>query len=100
MAAEDVTQEERILRMMKKVLTDVAKDTHAKPGFRHSLSDTTIQGIRECLSLIAARERELVEARGKSMDMRPRFIDEPKKTVVVPIDSIGRKKPAPAGDEG
>lgn len=99
MAAEDVTQEERILRMMKKVLTDVAKDTHAKPGFRHSLSDNTIQGIRECLALIAARERELVEARGQSMDMRPRFIDEPKKTVVVPIDSIGRKKPGSA-DEG
>lgn len=99
MAAEDVSQEERILQMMKKVLTDVAKDTHAKPGFRHSLSDNTVQGIRECLGLIAARERELVEARGKSMDMRPRFVDEPKKTVVVPIDSIGRAKPRAGGDD-
>lgn len=99
MSAEDVSQEERILRMMKKVLTDVAKDTHAKPGFRHSLSDNTIQGIRECLALISARERELVEARGKSMDMRPRFVDEPKKTVVVPIESIGRTKPRSAGDD-
>ena len=96
MSAEEVSQEERILRMMKKVLTDVAKDTHAKPGFRHSLSDNTIQGIRECLALISARERELVEARGKSMDMRPRFIDEPKKTVVVPLSSL--KKDKPAGD--
>lgn len=99
MSAEEVSQEERILRMMKKVLTDVAKDTHAKPGFRHSLSDHTIQGIRECLALISARERELVEARGKSMDMRPRFVDEPKKTVVVPIESIGRTKPRSAGDD-
>lgn len=96
MSAEEVSQEERILRMMKKVLTDVAKDTHAKPGFRHSLSDNTIQGIRECLALIAARERELVEARGKSMDLRPRFVDEPKKTVVVPLSSL--KKDKPAGD--
>ena len=96
MSAEEISQEERILRMMKKVLTDVAKDTHAKPGFRHSLSDNTIQGIRECLALIAARERELVEARGKSMDMRPRFVDEPKKTVVVPLSSL--KKDKPAGD--
>lgn len=94
MSAEEFSQEERILRMMKKVLTDVAKDTHAKPGFRHPLSDSTVQGIRECLALIAARERELVEARGKSMDLRPRFIDEPKKTVVVPLSSLKKGKPS------
>lgn len=99
MSAEEISQEERILRMMKKVLTDVAKDTHAKPGFRHPLSDSTVQGMRECLGLIAARERELVEARGKSMDMRPRFIDEPKKTVVVPLSSLGLKKDKPSGDQ-
>ncbi len=96
MSSDEISQEERILRMMKKVLTDVAKDTHAQPGFRHPLSDNTVQGIRDCLALIAARERELVEARGKSMDMRPHFIDEPKKTVVVPLDSL--KKHKPAGD--
>ena len=95
MSAEKVSQEERILRMVKKVLTDVAKDTHGKPGFRHPLSDTTIQGMRECLALISARERELVEARGKSMDMRPRFTDEPKKTVVVPLSSLTSKKTVP-----
>lgn len=98
MSAEEISQEERILRMMKKVLTDVAKDTHAKPGFRHPLSDSTVQGMRECLALIAARERELVEARGKSMDLRPRFIDEPKKTVVVPLSSLNIKKDKPAGE--
>lgn len=95
MSAEEISQEERILRMMKKVLTDVAKDTHAKPGFRHPLSDGTVQGIRECLALISARERELVEARGQSMDKRPRFIDEPKKTVAVPLSSLGGKKGKP-----
>lgn len=94
MSSNEISQEERILRMMKKVLTDVAKDTHAQPGFRHPLSDNTIQGIRDCLALIATRERELVEARGKSMDMRPHFIDEPKKTVVVSLDSLKKNKPA------
>ena len=98
MSAEEISQEERILRMMKKVLTDVAKDTHAKPGFRHPLSDSSVQGIRECLGLISARERELVEARGKTMDKRPHFIDEPKKTVVVPLSSLGGKKETPRGD--
>jgi hypothetical protein len=84
--------------MMKKVLTDVAKDTHAKPGFRHPLSDSTVQGIRECLALISARERELVEARGKTMNKRPRFTDEPQKTVAIPLSSLGLKKDKPAGD--
>ncbi|MFN2309542.1 MAG: segregation and condensation protein A [Gammaproteobacteria bacterium] len=99
MSADEPSQEERILRMMKKVLTDVAKDTHAKPGFRHSLSEHTIQGIRECLAQIAARERELVEARGGAMDLRPRFIDEPKKTVVVPLEHLSRKPPGPTGND-
>lgn len=96
---DDSSKEERILKMMKKVLTDVAKDTHAKPGFRHPLSESTVDGIRECLGLIAARERELAEAAGRPMNMRPRFIDEPKKTVVVPISSLGGKKQKPGKDE-
>ena len=99
MSTEEMSQEERILRMMKKVLTDVAKDTHAKPGFRHSLSDSTVQGIRECLALISARERELAEAGGRPMSMRPRFIDEPQKTVVVPLNATGLKKAKPATDD-
>ncbi|WJW76111.1 segregation and condensation protein A [Thiohalobacter sp. IOR34] len=86
MTDNELTKEERILRMMKKVLTDVARDTHAKPGFRHPLSEQTILGIRDCLSLISARERELAEEHGRPMDMRPRFIDEPRKEVAVPID--------------
>jgi len=95
MSAEEISQEERILRMMKKVLTDVAKDTHAKPGFRHPLSESTVQGIRECLGLISAGNG-IGRGRGKTMDKRPRFIDEPKKTVVVPLSSLGRKKETPS----
>ncbi|HHO69088.1 MAG TPA: segregation and condensation protein A [Gammaproteobacteria bacterium] len=92
MSSDEMTQEERIMRMMKRVLTDVAKDTHAKPGFRHPLSDRTIQGIRDCLSLIAARERELAEAAGRPMNMRPRFVDERPDEVVVKLDTSGLKK--------
>jgi hypothetical protein len=80
------SKEERILRMMKRVLTDVAKDTHVKPGVKHSLSERTIQGIRECLALIVAREQELAQEAGRNMDMRPRFIDEPKTKVSVKLD--------------
>ncbi len=86
---EELTKEERVLRMMKKVLTNVARDTHAKWGSAHPLSQETVEGIRDCLALIVARERELAEEHGRPMNMRPRFIDEPQKEVVVPIDKAG-----------
>lgn len=86
MSDEELTKEERILRVMKKVLTDIAKETYTRPGLRHPLSDDTIEGLRQCLNLITAREIELNEAAGRSMDARPRFIDEPQKSVVVPLN--------------
>lgn len=82
--------EQRILRAVKSVLTDVVKDTATAPGLQHPLSDKTIDNIRECLKLISARERELVEADGGTMSMRPRFVDEPSTTTVIPIERIGR----------
>jgi hypothetical protein len=83
MADESLTQEERILRMMKKVITDIAKDTSTQPGFQHPLSEGTIQGMRECLALISARERELAAERGATSGARPRFTDEPAASSVV-----------------
>ena len=84
-------KEERILRIMKRVLTDIAKDTYTRPGYRHPLSDDTVKGIRDCLSLITAREAELAQAGGRPMNMRPRFVDEPHTSVVVNLDPSGRK---------
>ena len=91
---ENQSKEEQILQMMKKVLTDIAKETFTRPGLKHPLSDSTIMGIRDCLSLITAREVELSEQHGRPMNQRPRFIDEPQTSVVVPIDSLkpGNKK--------
>lgn len=93
MAETELSKEERILSMVKKVLTDVAKDTHVKPGLRHPLSDNTILGIRECLSLITAREQELAKEAGRESKMRPRFVDEPQSTVVVSLDKLKRSGP-------
>lgn len=86
MTDQPPSKEERILRMMKRVLTDVAKDTFTRPGHRHPLSDATIDGIRQCLALISAREQELSEAAGRPMTDRPRFIDEPRSSVVVTLE--------------
>jgi len=91
MPDQEPTQEERILRMVKRVLTDIAKDTYTRPGYRHPLSDETVMGIRDCLSLISARESELAEEAGRPMNMRPRFVDEPQTSVVVPLDVTGNK---------
>lgn len=86
------SKEFQILKALKLVLTDVVKDTATQPGLKHPLSDRTIEGIRQCLRLISARERELVEDAGKTLDMRPYYVDEPKKNVVVPITKISRNK--------
>ena len=88
MAENDLTKEEQVLRMVKRVLTDVAKDTHVKPGLKHPLSDHTIHGIRDCLSLITSRELELAEKHGRPMSKRPQFADQKKQSVVVSIDSL------------
>jgi hypothetical protein len=87
MSDNDTTTEQRILRMVKKVLTDVAKDTHTPPGLKHPLSQNTMQGIVECLELITSREAELY---GDSTS-RPRFIDEPAKDTVVQFDTSKHK---------
>ena len=99
MSPTPLNQEERILRMMKRVLTDVAKDTHSAPGIKHALSPHTIEGIRECLALITAREAELASDSGRAHADRPHFVDEPKRTQVVHLHPIKRNKDTPKSDQ-
>jgi DNA uptake protein ComE-like DNA-binding protein len=93
---EETSKEARILRVMKHVLTSVAKDTATEPGVRHPLSEQTIQDIRMCLLLISEREAELAVATGREMNERPHFKDEPKPQgdVVIPLGKIGRANKA------
>lgn len=94
-----LTQEERILRMMKRVLTDIAKDTYTAPGVKHALSPATIEGIRECLALITAREAELATQAGQAKTDRPHFVDEPQRTQIVKLHAVKRKQDATKKDE-
>ncbi len=80
------SKEQRILSIVKKTLTDVAKDTYTPAELRHPLSEQTINSIRECLSLISARETELLSAKGETATSKPRFIDEPQDNVVVKLE--------------
>lgn len=99
MNQQPLTQEERILRMMKRVLTDVAKDTHSAPGVKHALSPHTVEGIRECLALITAREAELASESGRAQADRPHFVDEPKRSQVVRLHPIKRNQDTPKKDD-
>ncbi len=92
MTEPELTVEERVLHMMKRTLTDVARDTAPGPGLRHPLTENTIQGIRECLLLITTRERELAKEYGRNTNVRPRYIDEPRDEVVVPLNISAMKK--------
>ena len=82
---------QRIMVMMRQVLSAVARETVPPAGMKHPLSDNTIQGIRDCLSVISARERELNIKMGEDSEQRPRYVDEPKTSQVVSIDSITNK---------
>lgn len=89
------TIEQRILRVMRKVLASVVRDTTPEAGMRHPLKDQTIEDIRACFALISARERELAEQTGVDVKERPRFADQPKTTRVVEFH-----RPAKTGKEG
>lgn len=97
MNEHDLSAEETILRTVKRVLTEVIKDTATQPGLKHPLSESTINGLRDCLILITNRQHELAEAAGRSWNDRPHYKDEPRPQgdVVVPLHRIGRPGKAP-----
>jgi len=86
--------ERRIMAMMRKVLSAVARDTAPGPGRRNALSEQTIQDIRDCMVVISQREQELAKQLGKQHKLKPRFADEPGKSKTVPLSSL-EKKPKP-----
>lgn len=94
MSEHELSKEEAILRAVKMTLTGVIKDTATHPGMKHPLSDNTIEDLRHCLALISAREQELAKENGREMNMRPRYVDEPRPQdeVVIPLHTIGLSK--------
>jgi hypothetical protein len=64
MSTEELSKEQRILRLMRKTLGNIVKDVTPTGGRTNPLSGNTIQDIKDCFALIAERERELAEALG------------------------------------
>ena len=83
MSTEYHSKEHEILATLRKVLSDVVRDTTPPPGRPHPLKPQTIDKLKHSFMLITAREKEIIEEGGGSMDKRPRYADEPKTSQVV-----------------
>jgi hypothetical protein len=95
MTDESGSREREILMVMRKVLARVIRDTTPPSrAMKHPLNEGTIEDIRQCLTLISVRERELADAAGAAQE-RPYYTDDPQAQAnrVVPITKIPRRKP-------
>ncbi len=84
----ELTREQRLLRMVRKTLGAIARETTPQNGDEHPLTKQTFEDMRDCFTLIAQRERELAEEAGINTSMRPSFSDEPTAAKVVSIESL------------
>jgi hypothetical protein len=78
--SKDLTLEHRILIQVRQVLASVVRDVTPSPGRPNPLSSKTIEDIRGCFALIAARERELSAKQNPDL---PVFADDGATTRIV-----------------
>jgi len=83
MSTEFHSKEHQILTTLRKVLSDVVRETTPPPGRPHPLTPQTIDKVKLCFQLITSREKEIIEAEGGEMSKRPRYADEPETSHVV-----------------
>lgn len=85
MSTEELSKEQRILRIMRKTLGNVVKDVTPLGGRINPLSEDTVQNIKDCFALISERERELAEALNFDQS-KPYYTDgEPPNAKVISI---------------
>lgn len=85
MSTDFHSKEHQILATLRKVLSEVVRDTAPSPGRPHTLNPQTIENVKLCFQLITSREKEIIEASGGEMNKRPRYADEPKTSQVVQL---------------
>ena len=91
MSTEFHSKEHQILATLRKVLSEVVRDTTPPPGRPHPLQPQTIDKIKHSFMLITAREKEIIENAGDNMNKRPRYADEPKTSQVVQFNKAESK---------
>ena len=82
---------QRLMRMMRKTLTSIGRDTAPRNGYPSPLSEATIMNIKDCLMVISTRETELAQQTGRTLDEKPHFTDETPTSHPVKISSITKK---------
>jgi hypothetical protein len=75
---KELSKEQQIMRAMRKTLTSVVRDCAPRGDQPSPLSEQTVENVKMCLGMIAAREAELAQALGLSRDERPYYSDEAK----------------------
>jgi len=88
---ETLSKEQRILRVLRKVLGNIIKDTTPAAGQPHPLKENTIYDIRELFTLIAEREAELADQTTPDRNEKPFYTDEPAKSNVISMPKAGKK---------
>lgn len=83
MDQKELSKEQQIIRAMRKTLTSVVRDCAPRADQPSPLSEQTVENVRMCLGMIAAREAELAEALGLARNERPHYADE-----VQPTDTL------------
>jgi hypothetical protein len=89
---EVLSKEQRILRVLRKVLANIVKDATPAPGQPHPLQESTIHDIRDLFGLIAEREAELAEQAGLNRNEKPYYADEPQNSKVVTLHRPAKDK--------
>lgn len=92
MNLDNLTQEQQIMMAMRKVLTQIVRETAPLPDRPSPFSQQTIEDIRMCLGLISAREQELAQQQGREIKDRPHFVDEPQSAQVINLHQPEKKK--------
>ncbi len=88
----ELSKEQQLMRALRKTLTSIVRDCAPRDGVPSPLMPDTVENIRMCLGLIAAREAELAEALGLARNERPRFVDEPAVSQAMEFIPPGSKK--------
>jgi hypothetical protein len=90
---EILSKEQRILRVLRKVLANIVKDATPAAGQPHPLKESTIYDIRDLFGLISEREAELADQTKPGRNEKPSYADEPNKSNVIKMHKSGRNKP-------
>lgn len=95
MTDREYSKEQRILRVLRKVLASIVKDTTPAPGQPQLLQESTRHDIRDLFGLIAEREAELAKEDGVVVNEKPYFTDAPRQSAPVTL-----YRPAKKGQPG